>query len=235
MARTRSARAHADVLDAAAHLFAERGLDGTSMDAIAETSGVSKATIYKHWPDKDALCLEVMARVHGRDSEEPPDFDSGDLRADLVAVLSQQPPSQYAGLRQRIMPHLIAYSARNLQFGHAWRTRVLNPPRQQLARILERAVKRGLLPAWLNVDLGVALLFGPLFYRYVLKLADMEKPDAMREQIVDAFLRSYALPSAKAPAKAPAAAHGAAHAAAAPRKRRVASTRRPSAGTARTR
>ena len=37
-------------------LFSERGIDATSMDAIAETSGVSKATIYKHWQDKDALC-----------------------------------------------------------------------------------------------------------------------------------------------------------------------------------
>jgi AcrR family transcriptional regulator len=233
MARTRSARAHADVLDAAAKLFADRGLDATSMDAIAETSGVSKATIYKHWQDKDALCLEVMARMHGRDADLLPDFESGDLRVDLVAVLSQQPPSEYAGLRQRIMPHLIAYSARNPQFGHAWRTRVLNPPRQQIARILERAVTRGLLPAWLSIDLGVALLFGPLFYRYVLKLADMDKPDAMREQIVDAFLRSYAQPSAKAASPAPAAPAGPARAA--PRKPRASPSRRPSAGTARTR
>ena len=59
-------------------LFAERGIDATSMDAIAEASGVSKATIYKHWPDKDALCLEVMGYLHGLD-EEPPVFDSGEL------------------------------------------------------------------------------------------------------------------------------------------------------------
>jgi AcrR family transcriptional regulator len=32
-------------------LFGERGIDAASMDAIAEKSGVSKATIYKHWQD----------------------------------------------------------------------------------------------------------------------------------------------------------------------------------------
>ena len=48
MPRTRSADAHRKVLDAALELFAERGIDATSMDAIAEASGVSKATIYKH-------------------------------------------------------------------------------------------------------------------------------------------------------------------------------------------
>ncbi|HJY08747.1 MAG TPA: helix-turn-helix domain-containing protein, partial [Bryobacteraceae bacterium] len=62
MARQRSTRAHDQVLDAALKLFSKRGIDSTSMDAIAGASGVSKATIYKHWPNKDALCLEVMAR-----------------------------------------------------------------------------------------------------------------------------------------------------------------------------
>lgn len=206
MARPRSARAHADVLDAAAALFAERGLDATSMDAIAESSGVSKATIYKHWPDKDALCLEVMARIHGADVKELPDFDSGDLRADLIEILSQQPPPQYAGLRQRIMPHLIAYASRNPKFGHAWRMLVLNPPRTQLTRVLERGVARGLLSSSLSTELGVSVLFGSLFYRYVVKLAEPEKPDPMREQIVDTFLMAYATPrptAGKAPTRSP--------------------------------
>ena len=62
MGRPRSAEAHTKVLLAAVHLFAEQGIEATSMDSIAEASGVSKATIYKHWQDKDALCLEVGAR-----------------------------------------------------------------------------------------------------------------------------------------------------------------------------
>ena len=82
MARPRSIAAHRKVLDAALNLFAERGIDATSMDAIAEASGVSKATIYKHWREKDELCLEALGYLHGVD-EEPPVFDSGDLRADL--------------------------------------------------------------------------------------------------------------------------------------------------------
>src|SRR6476659_641236 len=120
MARPRSVQAHAKVLNAAVELFSERGIDATSMDAIAETSGVSKATIYKHWPDKDALCLEAMAQLHGGDQPRPV-FDSGDLRADLIAVLNYQPPPQCSELRMRIMPHLMAYAARNPSFGEAWR------------------------------------------------------------------------------------------------------------------
>src|SRR5215475_10615876 len=112
MARPRSIAAHRNVLEAALSLFAERGIDATSMDAIAETSGVSKATIYKHWRDKDKLCLEVLCYLHGVD-EEPPIFDSGDFRADLIAQLNYQPAAHRKEMKERIMPHLIAYSSRN--------------------------------------------------------------------------------------------------------------------------
>src|SRR5436190_10308764 len=138
MARTRSQRAHDDVLDAALRLFSERGIDATSMDAIADASGVSKATIYKHWPDKDALCLDVMRHLHGCDPMLTEDVDSGDLRADVVAILSHRPPAQQGEQRARIMPHLMAYAARNPAFGKVWQARVLNPPRARLTEVLRR-------------------------------------------------------------------------------------------------
>src|SRR5262245_18253582 len=103
MARPLSARAHEQVLDVALRLFAERGIDATSMDAIAEASGVSKATIYNHWQDKDALCLEVMARLHGAD-EEPPAFASDDIRSGIAAVLGRRPSEQRSEMQTRIMP-----------------------------------------------------------------------------------------------------------------------------------
>jgi AcrR family transcriptional regulator len=52
MSRGLSARAHSKVLESATELFADRGIDATSVDAIAVASGVSKATIYKHWRTK---------------------------------------------------------------------------------------------------------------------------------------------------------------------------------------
>jgi AcrR family transcriptional regulator len=55
-------------------MFADQGIDSTSMDAIASAFGVSKATIYKHWPEKDKLALEVLSYLHGID-EESPTFD----------------------------------------------------------------------------------------------------------------------------------------------------------------
>jgi AcrR family transcriptional regulator len=190
MGRPRSSRAHDAVIVAARTLFAERGLDATSMDAIAAAAGVSKATIYKHWTDKDGLCLEVMAELHGFDSQLP-DTDTGDLRADLLAVVGRRPPEEYADVRQRILPHFMAHAARNPTFGNAWRGRVFEPARAQITRALQRAMRRGELPETLNVDFAIGLLQGPPMYWYVRRLTTGTGPDGFApEMLVDAFIRA---------------------------------------------
>jgi AcrR family transcriptional regulator len=190
MARQRSARAHEQVLNAALKLFSERGIDGTSMDAIAEASEVSKATIYNHWPDKEALLLEVIAFLHG--IKERPKFDSGNTRADLIAVLSHKPPHARAHLQERLWPHLLAYSARNSKFGHVWKSMVMEAPRREIKRILARAIEKGEFSAGLNYDLSLCLLIGPSMYTHVLRVPQGRLRD-FQKQVVDAFWKAFAL------------------------------------------
>jgi len=166
MPRGLSHFAHAKVLDAAMRLFSERGIDATSVDAIAAASAVSKATIYKHWADKDALALEVLMHVHNLDAG-PPEVDSGDLKADMIAFLKYEPSAKKAAVQKKIMPHLIAYSARNEEFGRAWRTRVMERVRMGVKKLLRRGIDRGEFPAVLDEELGTALLLGPMMFRHI--------------------------------------------------------------------
>lgn len=53
----RKAATRASVLRAADALFAERGYDATSMEAIAEAADVAVRTIYLHFPSKAAILL----------------------------------------------------------------------------------------------------------------------------------------------------------------------------------
>ena len=191
MVRPRSALAHGKVLKAAVDLFAERGIDATSMDAIAEASGVSKATIYRHWPDKDSLVLEVLSYLHGLD-EEPPVFDSGDFRADLIAQLRYQPAADRKSLRDRIVPHLMAYASTNRAFGATWRSRVVEPARVALRNIIRRGEKRGILRPGIDPEIGIALLLGPMIYRHVFVSKLGEKtPRDLEVHVADAFLATY--------------------------------------------
>jgi AcrR family transcriptional regulator len=191
MARPRSALAHTKVLNAAVELFSERGIDRTSMDAIADASGVSKATIYNHWPDKERLVLEVMGYLHGSD-QEPPVFDSGDLRADLIAQLGYQPATDRQAMREKMMPHMIAYASRNPVLGVAWRARVVEPARVALTNLIRRGEKRGILRRGIDPEVGIALLLGPMMYRHVFtRKLGQKGPRNLEAQVADAFLAAY--------------------------------------------
>ncbi len=194
MARGLSQRAHQKVLEAALELFAEKGIDATSVDAIAAKSGVSKATIYKHWADKDALCMEVLVYIHELD-EGPPDLDSGDLKADFVAYLVYEPTPRKADLQKRIMPHLIAYSARNQEFGRAWRSRVLERARTGLKKLVRRGMERGIFPAVLDEELAIPLLLGPMLFSHILG-ARLDRK-WLAEGTVDSFWKAHARPQTR--------------------------------------
>ncbi len=53
----------AQILDAAERLFAERGLAGASLQQIAAAAGVSKAAIFHHFENKQALYCAVVERA----------------------------------------------------------------------------------------------------------------------------------------------------------------------------
>jgi len=194
MARQRSQEAHERVLRAALDLFGERGIDSASMDAIAQTSGVSKATIYNHWPNKEALLIDVMLMVNGLD-RDPAGVDTGDVCRDLTTVLSRRPPDEFDEPRARMMPVMIAYSAVHQEFGEAWRHRVMEPSRVALKRILRRGIKDGLLPASLDMDGAMALLLGPLLYGHIFHKESHPDPFDFGRLAAQSFWRAYGITS----------------------------------------
>jgi AcrR family transcriptional regulator len=196
MARQRSEEAHDRVLRAALGLFGERGIDATSMDAIAQSSAVSKATIYNHWPNKEALLIDVMLMVNGL-SRDPEDVDSGDLCKDLATVLSRRPPDEFDEARQRMMPTMIAYSAVHQEFGEAWRHRVMEPSRVCLKRLLRRGMKRGMLPAALDLDAAMALLLGPLLYGHIFHRGMQPGCPDIGQIAAESFWRAHCISPAK--------------------------------------
>ena len=57
------ARRRGEILDAAGRVFAQRGYPGTDMQAVADTAGVAKGTIYLYFPNKEELFREVIRRT----------------------------------------------------------------------------------------------------------------------------------------------------------------------------
>jgi hypothetical protein len=123
-----------------------------------------------------------------------PVFNSGDIRSDMVAVLAYR-PRENVDLRERIMPHFVAYSARNRAFGAAWRNLVMEPPRRELKHLMKQGIAKGELAPDLDLDLSLALLLGPIMYWHVFLRDTSENPQGLAEGAVGAFWKAFGLNS----------------------------------------
>lgn len=83
--RGQATRAH--LVEVATRLFAAHGYDGTSIAAVLADSGVSRGSLYHHFPGKDALFWAVLEGVGARIGEQVREAmrDAGDPVAALRA------------------------------------------------------------------------------------------------------------------------------------------------------
>jgi len=189
MARTPSVDAHNRVLDAALELFVERGIEPTSMDALASASGVSKATIYKHWPEgKEQLLMELLLAVSGAGTDVEEE-DTGDLYTDLVRVLTDKPRYERPEDKSRLMPQMIAYSAVHQEFGNAWRSRVMEIPKRRVKRIVSQAIEDGRVVGAPELNICYALLIGPLMFLHIFGSQVEHLP--LGRAAAETFCRAY--------------------------------------------
>jgi AcrR family transcriptional regulator len=161
--RPRSQQAHKAILEAAAALLLERGLPAVSMDAVAERAGVSKATIYRWWPTKEALALDALYTEWN--TVRPSARDTGSLRSDLLALL--RPWARLAGSRPygRVITALLTEARSDPAFAAEYRQRFIEPRRDQARALFHRAVERGEIPADTKIDVAMDVLYGPLYHR----------------------------------------------------------------------
>src|ERR1044072_4099257 len=73
------------ILEAALAMLADIGYAQLRLDALAARAGVAKTTILRRWPSKAAVAAAAVQRLALQTAEVP---DSGDLREDLQALLS---------------------------------------------------------------------------------------------------------------------------------------------------
>src|SRR5205085_8764501 len=131
------------VLAAATDLLDERGYTGFTVDEVARRSGVSKATIYKHWSGGYDLAVEaygvsVTAAV--------PVVATGDVVADLTGQIRRL-AEFYAGPRGRVVAQLLAAGTGHPRGPALLRERFFAPRRDATVRLIEQGKADGRLRA----------------------------------------------------------------------------------------
>jgi len=197
-------RKYRAVLSAAGELFMALGYAGVSMDAVAKTAGVSKATLYAYLPSKEALleaviaerCVEMAAQISAVAVHDVPLPEAVRLLADgwLRFVLNPRSLGMYR--------MVIAENARFPEL--ARRFYDAGPARgtRWIAGWIAEEQRRGRLRPELDPAVAAgqvsALIRGDLFNRVVL---DVEQPSEERvaraaAAATEVLLRAFAVPQA---------------------------------------
>jgi AcrR family transcriptional regulator len=178
--RPRDPEVDAAILAAAMDLLAEGGYARLTMDQIAARARVGKASVYLRWPNKVAL---VAQAIQHRAAVAPEIPDTGELRSDMLVFLRDL-------LRRKSAaePAVAAVSgeiASNPELRKAWRHGLTGALWARVRVIVERAIKRGELPAGSDVEMLSML---PLTLLQNWRLEHGRGPDdAVIERIVEQF------------------------------------------------
>jgi AcrR family transcriptional regulator len=156
----RGEHARRRVLSAALEVLAESGMPGFTIESVARRAGASKATLYRHWPSASALLVDAM----DAEFRPLPDVASGDVRADMINVLT----AVAAMLDRPPFPELMAAFIDAAERDPALaglQASLTQRRREPLLRVVIEAKRLGALPEELDPDLVVDLLAAPFFYR----------------------------------------------------------------------
>jgi AcrR family transcriptional regulator len=164
------------VLAAARELFEERGYDAATIDAVAARSGVAKTTIYRWWPNRASLLVEVLAEVHTAAvplpaGGEPVRAIVGELR-DAAEALN--------GLTGKLLSALLGKAQHDPEVREELLDGLFRPRRASTARVLRRAQETGAIRPDVPPDIAADLLFGPLFYRMLVRHGPVTKAFMMQ-------------------------------------------------------
>lgn len=160
MGDKRVQRSKAKVLAETYRQLAKSGVGGFSLDEVARNCGISKTTIYRHWPSRSALLIHACSRLGS--AAEVPDTGSleGDVRTLLTSLADQLQKSNWSS----VYPSIIDAAERDPEIAHlqAALHRAFMTP---FEAVIERARARGELSSRGSTGDVVAALVGPFLYR----------------------------------------------------------------------
>ncbi len=177
--------ASAAVLQAAVELLDDPGigLRGLTMQAVARRAGVSKATLYRWWPDKAHLVLDAYRSKSARDIDAQ---IRGDLRPDLAAHLGHIAFALSEMRSSRAVAAITLAAAEDDSFGVLYRDTLLRERRQALLDVLLAGRRRGQVRAAVDLEVVVDAAYGAIHHRLLLSRKPIDGPFVIA--LVDLFV-----------------------------------------------
>lgn len=158
-----------DIIDGARRVFFDKGFDGASMDEVAKTAGVSKATIYAYFSGKEDLLEALVLNDRARSAESM--FSVGASTEDVESFLRRIGTSFMTTMVQpdhiRLLRMVMGVAEKFPRIGRAFYDAGPCQGGQRLAHLLEGQARLGRLE--LDDSLAAAHLFFNMCHSNMVK------------------------------------------------------------------
>lgn len=179
--RPRNVETQNSILSASYDLLLENGFGAVTVEKIADRAKVSKATIYKWWPNKAAVVMDGYLSAAAARLPVP---DTGSVFQDILEHATNL--ARFMITREgSIFLEIIGEGQDDSALAEAYRTRYIQPRRLEVRGILDRGLQRGELKN-LDTALCTDLIYGPIFYR-LLVTGDLIDDNYIRQLVTLAF------------------------------------------------
>ena len=142
------------------------------MERVAQESGVAKTTLYRRWPAKASLCVELYLEVAERELRDP---DTGDIANDLRHICSMVVRLQTRTVAGPAFIGLIAEALSNPESSASFLAEFAKRRRELTRRVLKRAIHRGEIRADTDIDLVIDALGGATTFRLLQRHAPLSR------------------------------------------------------------
>lgn len=146
------------VTEAALELLQEDGPEAVTHQRVAERAGIARATVYRHWPDRQTLMLDALEAL-SLSAGVPDDLSVRDGLVYMVETLCDRLESPVAPA----MSSLIARAEWEPQV-RSFLDRVLMHAEQGMEALLKRGVAEGGLEMDVPMETALSLIAGPFFH-----------------------------------------------------------------------
>jgi AcrR family transcriptional regulator len=188
--RPRDPEADARILAAASSLILLRGYESMTVDEVASSAGVGKATVYRRWSRKEDLAVAAMEQLY-RDEMPPP--DTGTIRGDLMAMYASVLTFVNSPAGTDYVRTTVKESMRDERIATLYRE--ANDRAERGTRtVFERAIDRGEVRPDVHLDAAIQFI-GSLVVTRAVNGHDMPALEEL-DQLVDFVLHGISSPDA---------------------------------------
>lgn len=182
--RPRSEESRRAILDATRRLLTHMSVQKISIEAIAKKAGVGKTTIYRWWPNRQAVIMEAVFQQPGFQNFMP----QAPTPMDGIKAQIEKLVRQLSGKNGRLVAEIIGECQGEIETLKALISNFFQDRYNTLAYYVSRGKQDGSFRSNIDLEVAIDVIIGPIIFRL---MSGQALDELFAQQLTDMMANSF--------------------------------------------